>query len=186
MPRHVLPALVLLLAGQAGAQLPELQPGARVRVTAPTVLGGKLEGTIIGRRGDTLSILQPKIAPFEIPISALSRIEVYRGKSRVAGAKKGLLWGLAIGLPVGLATAAGDDKTWNVVDADCDPFLQSCAMYSDVEQVMLLTAGSAAIGAGIGALIGKERWQTLHTPTLPVVIVSRHGVLIGTRVGLPF
>jgi hypothetical protein len=59
-------------------------------------------------------------------------------------------------------------------------------MYSDLEQVMLMTVGEGAIGAGIGALIGKERWQTLHTPALPVVSVSRHGVLIGTRVGFPF
>jgi hypothetical protein len=118
MTRRVLPALVLLLAGQAGAQLPELQPGARVRVTAPTVLGGKLEGTIIGRRGDTLSIVQHNVAPFEIPVSALSRVEIYRGKSHAAGAKRGLLWGLAIGLPVGIGTPAGDNKTWNVVDAN--------------------------------------------------------------------
>jgi len=111
MTRRVLPALVLLLAGQAGAQLRELQPGARVRVTAPAVLGGKLEGMIIGRRGDTLSIVSHDAAPVDIPISALSRVEISRGKSRAAGAKKGFLWGLAIGLPVGLATATGDNAT---------------------------------------------------------------------------
>jgi hypothetical protein len=186
MTRRVLPALVLLLAGQAGAQLRELQPGARVRVTAPTVLGGKLEGMIVGRKGDTLSIVSLNAAPVDVPISALSRVEISRGKSRAAGAKEGLLWGLAIGFPVGLATATGDNKTWNLVDERCDPFFQTCATYSDVEQVMLVTVGSGAIGAGIGTLIGKERWETLSIPVLPVVIVKRDGVLVGTRVGLAF
>jgi hypothetical protein len=186
MTRRVLPALVLLLAGQAGAQLRELQPGARVRVTAPTVLGGKLEGMIIGRRGDTVSIVSHNAAPVDIPISALSRVEISRGKSRAAGAKKGFLWGVAIGFPVGLATATGDNKTWNLVDENCDPFFQTCGTHSDVEQVMLVSVGSGAIAAGIGTLIGRERWETLNLPLLPVVIVKRHGVVIGTRIGLAF
>ena len=186
MTRRVLPALVLLLAGQAGAQGRELEPGARVRVTAPTVPGGKLEGMIIGRRGDTLSIVPRDAAPVDIPISALSRVEISRGKSRAAGAKKGFLWGVAIGLPVGLATATGDNKTWNLVDESCDPFFQTCAKHSDVEQVMLVSVGTGAIAAGIGALIGRERWEALDLPPLPVVIVKRHGALVGTRLGFAF
>jgi hypothetical protein len=186
MIRRVWPALVLLLAGQAGAQLRELQPGARVRVTAPAVLGGKLEGMIIAQRGDTLSIVSHNAAAVDIPISGLSRVEISRGKSRAAGAKKGFFWGLAIGLPVGLATATGDNKTWNLVEESCDPFFQTCATHSDVEQVMLVSVGTGAIAAGIGALIGRQRWETLNVPLLPVVIVKRHGVLAGTRLGFAF
>ena len=95
MTRHIVAALAFLLAAPANAQLLELQPGARVRIVAPTVLGGKLEGTVVGRKGDTLSIVPRNVAPVDIPISALSRVEIYRGKSRTAGAKKGLMWGLA-------------------------------------------------------------------------------------------
>jgi hypothetical protein len=186
MRRHIVAALVLLFAAPANAQLLELQPGARVRVMAPAVLGGKLEGTIAARRGDTLSILAGNVAPVDIPISALSRVEIYRGTSRTAGAKKGLLWGLALGLPAGVLTAAGDNKTWNRVKNGCDPAWQDCTLYTDVEQVMLMTAGSGAIGAGIGALIGRQRWETLQIPALPVVTVGPHGVLIETRVSLPF
>jgi len=186
MTRRVWPALVLLLAGQAGAQLRELQPGARVRVTAPAVLGGKLEGMIIGRRGDTVSIVSHNAAAVDIPISAQSRVEISRGKSGAAGAKKGFFWGLAIGLPVGLATATGDNKTWNLVEESCDPFFQTCATHSDVEQVMLVSVGTGAIAAGIGALIGRERWETLNVPLLPVVIVKRHGVLVGTLLAFAF
>ena len=186
MKRHMVAVLALLFAAPANAQLLELQPGARVRVTAPAVLGGKLEGTIAARRGDTLSIVRSNVAPVDIPISALSRVEIYRGTSRTAAAKKGLLWGLAVGLPAGLLTAAGDNKTWNRVKDGCDPAWHDCVLYTDVEHVMRLTAGGGVIGAGIGAVIGRQRWETLQVPTLPVVTVGPHGVRIGTRVSLPF
>jgi len=146
MKRHMVAVLALLFAAPANAQLLELQPGARVRVTAPAVLGGKLEGTIAARRGDTLSIVPSNVAPVDIPISALSRVEVYRGTSRTAGAKKGLLWGLALGLPAGLLTAAGDNKTWNRVKGGCDPAWQDCVLYTDVEQVMRIPRAAPLLG----------------------------------------
>jgi len=74
----------------------------------------------------------------------------------------------------------------NLVDENCDPFFQTCGTHSDVEQVMLVSVGSGAIAAGIGTLIGRERWETLNLPLIPVVIVKRHGVVIGTRIGLAF
>ena len=188
MRHHIVAVLALLFAAPANAQLLELQPGARVRVTAPSVLGGKLEGMIAARRGDTLSIVPTNVAPVDIPISALSRVEIYRGISRTAGAKKGLLWGLALGLPTGLLTAAGDNKTWNRVKGGCDPAWQDCVLYTDVEQVMRMTAGGVVVGAGIGWLIGRQRWETLQVPALPlpVVTVGPNGVRIGTRVSLAF
>jgi hypothetical protein len=183
MKYGILPLTLVVLASPAGAQLRELQPGARVRVSAPEVLGARLEATIVARRGDTLSLVPRGTAPVELPISSLSQVEMYRGKSRLAGAKRGLLWGLAIGLPLGAVSTAGDNKDWNQVDDTCDPALKDCATYSDLEQVAVITAGSAMLGAGIGAIIGKSRWERLQRPTPALSIVPSRGLV---RVQLSF
>lgn len=183
--RHIVLSLgLVLLTAPVGAQVLEVQPGAHVRITAPGVLGSRLDATVVARRGDTLSLVQRGVAPIELPISSLSRVEIYRGKSRLAGAKKGLLWGLAIGLPLGAVSTAGDNREWNKVDDTCNSASGNCATYTDLEQVAVVTVGSGLFGAGLGAIIGKARWESLKLPANPAVgIVPSAG---GVRATLSF
>jgi len=134
------------------AQSNELQPGARVRVSAPGILAGHYVGTILSRSRDTLQLGGPNAAPVSVPVNRITSLEVSRGKSRLHGAGRGVLWGAPIGLVVGLASA-------NSLE-DCTDF--GCGDASSGEReayVLASTLGGALWGAGIGALVGRERWE---------------------------
>jgi len=140
------------VAPSALAQSNELQPGARVRVIAPGIVAGRYVGTILTRSGDTLQLGGPNAAPVNVPVNRITSLEISRGKSRLHGAGRGVLWGTPIGLVVGLASA-------NSLE-DCTDF--GCGDASSGERgayVLASTLGGALWGAGIGALVGRERWE---------------------------
>jgi hypothetical protein len=134
------------------AQSNELQPGARVRVTAPGIVAGRYVGTVLSRSGDTLQLGGPNAAPVTLPMNRITSLEISRGKSRLRGAGRGVLWGAPIGLVIGLATE-------NSLES-CGDF--GCSDASSTERgayVVASVIGGAAWGAGIGALVGRERWE---------------------------
>jgi len=90
MRRIVLLAAALLPFSAVQAQWLELQPGTKVRVTAPSVLGGRVQATVGMRNADSLSLFRPGSGPFAIPITAIRSAEVSLGKSRAHGALAGL------------------------------------------------------------------------------------------------
>ena len=75
------------------AQLLELQPGAKVRVTAPPILGTRYDAVVGSRSGDTLWLVRVGSPTVQVPVSALESVQLSRGRSRAAGAKRGVLWG---------------------------------------------------------------------------------------------
>jgi hypothetical protein len=171
--------LVALGAAPAGAQLLEVQPGARVRVTAPGVLGSKIEAVVFDRRGDTLSLATSGLAPIAVTIASITGIEMYRGKSRSAGARRGMIWGALIGTPAYLFAAAFAGA------GECEPSDEECETLSVVALTAEGVLGGAASGAGIGALIGRAQWDELELPARPVVSwVPGRGAVLG--VGLRF
>ena len=136
----------------ARAQSNELQPGARVRVSAPGIVANHYVGTVLSRSGDTLQLGGPNAAPVNVPVNRITSLEISRGKSRLRGAGRGVLWGTPIGLVVGLASA-------NSLE-DCSDF--GCGDASSGERgayVLASTLGGALWGAGIGAIVGRERWE---------------------------
>jgi hypothetical protein len=158
---------------RADAQIPELQPGARVRVQAPKIVGGWLEGTILSRSRDTVTLTTPRRTSIPVPLAAITAADVSRGRSRGDGAVKGLAWGSGVGLAVGLLSAVSYDTGSDACGAEpCDNELTS-------GQVV---AGSfiigAALGAGIGAIKGAEHWDSLTIQTYVAVRPSRDGVTL--------
>jgi hypothetical protein len=156
----LLPAALLAFAQPLHAQLTEAQPGARVRLEAPGILAGKYEGTVLTRRGDTLRVGGPNSAPVTVPIDRLTSFELSRGSSRLLGAQHGTYWGAGVGLVLGLAVLP----------------LGSCSNCSDAlssgEQasfVVYMTVSGALYGAGIGAIVGRERWERFDLAPRPVV-----------------
>jgi hypothetical protein len=151
---HV-PVALLLLAVSASvvhAQSTELQPGARVRITAPGIVAGRYTGTLLSRSRDTLQFGSQNGAPVSIPMSRITSIEISRGRSHGSGALRGLAWGVPIGLVFGIATASSVD---NCGDLGCDGLVTTArGVY-----VISSTLSGAFWGAGIGALIGRERWE---------------------------
>src|SRR5690348_13637680 len=89
----------------AFAQSNELQPGARVRITAAGIVANHYVGTVLSRNGDTLLLGGPNAAPVSVPVNRITSLEISRGKSRLHGAGRGVLWGAPIGLVIGLASA---------------------------------------------------------------------------------
>jgi hypothetical protein len=148
----VIAALLPFALPSANAQLSELQPGARVRVTAPGIVANRYVGTVLSRSGDTLHLGGPNAAPVSVPLNRITSVEVSRGKSRLHGAGRGILWGAPIGLVIGLASA-------NSLE-DCTAFGCSDASSGERGAYVLASAlGGALWGAGIGALVGRERWE---------------------------
>ena len=110
MHRLVSVVLVIALAGTASAQEPgsvppEVQPGARIRVSGPNI--GRATGRVISAGGDSLALVRDRsgdtlrLASHEIQSLDLS---VGRHKRRWTGAGLGFLGGAAVGTVVGLAT----------------------------------------------------------------------------------
>ena len=155
------PVLAVLLlctmharALQAQLSMAELQPGARVRIVAPGIVAGRYVGTVLTRTGDTLSLGSPNAVPLRLPLDRLTSVEISRGKSRSAGALRGIVWGAPIGLGLGVLSLGLADECVTCTD---EP--------SDAEAVALYTLGGVLWGAGIGAIIGRERWERFHLAT---------------------
>ena len=146
----------------AEAQLANLIPGVRARIRAPGSVNGRLTGTVMSRTADSLSIATENGVPLQLPLSALTSVEVSRGKSRSKGALKGALWGGGIGLLSGLFSDSGDQNC----TTDC---------HSRGEYAAAGAVGLGITGAAIGAIIGSESWDRLAVPVRTALLRTRGG-----------
>ena len=145
----------LATAATAGAQV-VLQPGAKVRVTAPTAGVQRFEGTVVAA-GDTLDVARGN-ARIRVATSAVTQIELSRGRSRSAGAARGALWGAGIGAVLGAVTYTsykdGCEDSLSIYDDVCDPITPGLYVAS-------AALGGAFWGTIVGAIVGRERWDTV-------------------------
>jgi hypothetical protein len=145
----------------------DLVPGARVRVTAPGTIAGRLEGTVSSRTADSLVVLTNAPAQYRIALRSVESVEVSRGTSRSAGATKGALWGGGIGLAISIPLS-GDAESRRSADG---------GTMSPANFIAIETIGGAMIGAAIGAMIGSEQWARYASPVR--VNVGRNGGRVG-------
>src|SRR3982750_3386655 len=91
----VLLALLPLLAAAAPlrAQLLDVVPGTRVRLTAPGVLATRFEGTVLRRTSDSLTVASGGGEQLTVPVAGITALELNRGRSHGRGAVRGALWG---------------------------------------------------------------------------------------------
>lgn len=176
--RRIAPLFALaLLSAPAALRAQSDAPlgvGTRVRITAPTVLNRKLAGEGVRMTADTL-VLARRDEDVAVPLDAVERIEMSRGKDRFTG----MLWGAGIGAASGAAIGA---ISCEVIGEDC----------TYVEAGSLLVGAMAGIaGAGVGAVagfaIGDERWTTIRESTgspfaLSAAPAPRGGVAVGVSV----
>lgn len=165
--------LSVALALPLAAQSSELQPGARVRVEAPGIVAGTFEGTIVQRLTDTLVIGASNASAIHIPMSRISSLEISRGKSRSDGALAGMKWGVPImaatGAAFGIAAVNSDNCR------TCEPFSGGEA----VAATAVFALVGAIYGAGIGALIGREHWETFDLAPRTSLRLQRSRIGIG-------
>jgi hypothetical protein len=149
-------ALMTLVAPvSSGAQdtLP-LAPGARVRVSAPDLIGpGALIATVVAMRRDTLVLRTATgdAPPWTLPLERAEWLEVSRGRRGRGGqgALIGLLTGVAVGGLLGAALSGGEDNP-----------LQGAAVG--------IAVGGGLVGFVVGGVIGSksrgERWEPVPLP----------------------
>lgn len=133
------------LNAQAGDTV-EISLGSRVRLSGPAVPFGRMAGTVVGQRGDTLLLSRDGEVPSAIPFSEVEGVEVRRGWDRARYARRGALG--AAPLLVGLYLAESADSRGGI----------------QAERV-LSVAGMGAVGGGIaGWILAPERWEPLPAP----------------------
>jgi len=163
----------------ADAQLVELQPGARVRVQASGVVAGRLEGTVLARVRDTVTLTTSRGMLIPVPLAAITTAEVSRGRSHGDGAVKGLALGVGVGLAVGLLSAI-------VYDARSDECgAEPCE--NDLSPGEVVAGGfmtGAVLGAGIGAIMGVEQWERLTIQRYVALRPRRDGLTLA--LAIPF
>ncbi|NIR42415.1 MAG: hypothetical protein GWN99_13570 [Gemmatimonadetes bacterium] len=128
-------------------QEPAIVEGSHVRVTAPSISDHAFEGTVVALKPDTVTVEADvwqrggwESGRWEVPLSAMTRLELSRKRGTKAGT--GALLGGVIGAVPGLIGAMA-------VLADNDEgFVQFGP------EVLLTPVLTGAIGAGIGAIIG--------------------------------
>jgi len=138
-----------------GAQLIDLVPGARVRMQS-ALRREEVDGTIIARDADSLVIATPVGVQHRVALQSLARLDLYRGRSRMVGAKKGAFWGAAvIAVPLALILATSNPKR--------DHWSRSDELHLSVALVRLY----AVNGAVIGAFVKADSWQRCPRLTAP-------------------
>ena len=152
-------AMATTMATPAAAQGIVLNPGARVRLDAPSAGIKRFEGSVIAT-GDTIEVANGD-ARVRVPASAVTRLELSHGKNRTQGAVRGIMWGAGIGLVVGAVTVNAAD---NSTCYDSRFGRSDCTVSSKGEWIAASTVGGALWGALFGALIGRERWDTVALP----------------------
>lgn len=165
--------LLTLSAAAASAQYAEASPGARVRLQAPGILAGRFVGTVLTRDSSALHVGSPNAQPVDVPFDRITSFEISRGKSRSAGAWRGIQWGAPIGLGLGLLLAPSL--------RECSPTCRD-ATSSEKSDFILAGAVSGILwGAGIGALIGRERWERFDVAPRSGVDVRTGAARLGVR-----
>jgi hypothetical protein len=160
MAYFALAALMPVSGAMAQKTLPE---GARVRVTAPEIAEEPIFGVVSSLDPAFIKLTVPRDRRNPermIPLSSVSRIEVYRGRkhSPLPGMGTGLLIGAGIGLGIGVAAATENDN-WVCDGAEC---IFGGALGGGLWGVI--------IGGLFGAAFGQEQWDevTLVGPRVSV------------------
>jgi len=132
-------------------EAPPVVPGARVRISAPTINVNRFVGTVVKLNTDTLFLsLTNQTAPQAISFISVKSLEVSRGRKSKRG--QGALIGLALGAGIGYLSASSGAN--NPQAAEPKDFYYKTRI-----------PAFALYGSGIGALIGwatkVERWQAI-------------------------
>lgn len=175
--RIYLPAVLLVVPFAtvfAQEQMPLPQPGERIRLMACTPVCEDLEGTCEALSGDTLRVrIEERATPTAISLASVLKLEVHRGqKSNVGtGAIMGFVLGAAAGAIAGVVFCSNEHCS-GVTPGQA-------ALYAGA----VAGAGGAVLGAGLGALTKRDRWEEVPLDRLRVSVVPRRdGVALGISI----
>lgn len=166
--RLLIPAVLLATTtGVARAQDNSLREGSRVRIETQS---RDIVGIVKSLDADSVRLYTDENgATLSLARNDVSGIRISRGKSAQAGAIRGAMWGTAVGaLAAGIMMVAiGTDDSYETADNEVAYFALNSLI------------GGAVWGAGIGAFVKRERWETVSFR--PRVASSSTGVSFGIR-----
>ena len=150
---------------------PPLEPGARVRVTAPDLGIEKQQATFQALRGDTLVVMADSTMYYAL--GSITRFDVYRGR------KSHWKTGLAIGAVLGAIVGGAAGYAYEAINDEYTPEYAAPVAFGAL-------AGAAvvgALGAGVGAIMRTDRWEEVPLDQLRVSFVPRRdGFALGFAV----
>ncbi len=160
-------SLVFPTTGLFAQQSPPVEPGARVRVTAPAL---RINGKVVRFTaivGDELVVRTDSVHHY--PLGSITQLEVHTGSKSQwrRGAQKGGLMGGLSALIVA-ATFCGSMNGVGLGEGG-----GGCEAWGSVALVSLMgAAGGVIIGTGVGLLIqGGGEWQQIDLDQLSVGLV---------------
>jgi hypothetical protein len=159
MPILLLAGLLLLLAPPLVAQRAELHvnPGARVRISAPELAAERLRGQVESLSADTLVLFAgTRGVRLHIPRTAVHTVEMSTGRNVARRAAIGGALGTLGGFGAGVALSAYHD-----LDLASIP----------VTLFMMLTG--AVSGAIVGGFTAPERWWLIYSSPAPTSASGR-------------
>ena len=147
----VILVLIALPLPAARAQFTDaVREGSRIRVTTTAVKNAT--GTVKSVGRDTVVMFtEVNGATLALATPDIQQIKVSRGRSMALGAKRGALWGGAIGAITAFVLIASYGGDYNMGESHTGAFA--------VQSVL----GGAMWGAGIGAFVKAERWDSARS-----------------------
>ena len=148
----------------------QLQPGQRVRITAPHLGISKHSGTLVAVDGDTLTL-----DTLQVALMNVTRLDVYMG--RKGHADTGTLVGaLVVGVPLAILLAVA-----------CEDVSGFCNVAGGVAAGLLVGgAVGALVGATVGALIKTDRWEEVPLDALRVSVAPQRDGRFGLGASVRF
>jgi hypothetical protein len=156
-------ALVPFATLAAQEPAPPLEPGTRVRVTAPALGIEKQVAMFESVRGDTLVMLaDTRMIP--CPLSSVTRIDRYHGRKS---------WGWWKGALIGLGAGATAGAIWGAFEYEAG----NCGSFDESDCIVLgaiiIGVPATLVGGVVGALIRTDRWEEVPLDQLRVSFVPR-------------
>lgn len=161
--RLILPAAMMMISSRVvSAQTAGITEGSRVQISAAGAK--KVTGIVKSVTADSTTLfVDGNGGVRRFAQKDITSLRMSGGRSSLEGAKKGALWGGAIGTALAVALVAAVESDNTVEDKN--------GLFAYAAQSVL---GSVMWGAGIGAFTKAERWNSV--PVHPQVIASSGGV----------
>jgi hypothetical protein len=151
--------LSIIVPFVARAQLPDVAPGARVRLDIGRS-GTKIEGTVTSQTSDSISVATGS-AIWALPTASITRVRVSGGKSQLRGAVRGMKIG-ALVLGGGFGALVAVAALGSGEGASAIPLV---ALFGGIA-----AAEGAIIGGLIGGIVGSERWTNVYPNNVGVIL----------------
>jgi hypothetical protein len=159
--------------------------GARVRVRAAGIFGGRQTGTVVRRSGDTLTLAIKGEAPVAVPLSRMSSLETSNGISRARGAVRGAL---VIGAVSASVVALNGEFSGELCGIRPEQLCNGAVSKKKGISASAMTS-ALAFGVSFGAFVGSfwptESWQSVALNRISLGAGPRGMMTAGLTFALP-